>query len=72
MKFYKRVRTSQVQNERRVLSNILPCIMTEPRSISLDNPDDPESIVVTDGDFGEIGLDWTEGRELTRPNLSKL
>ena len=68
-KLYRRVRTSQVQNERTVLSNILPNIITESRSISLENPDNHGLVMVTDEDFDETGLDWIEEQEVTRSDL---
>lgn len=57
-KLYRRLQTSQAQNERTMLTKILPCIIKEARKMSSTDPD--EKVVITDEDFDDTGLDLCE------------
>lgn len=66
-KLYRRLQTSQAQNERTMLTKILPCIIKEARKMSSTDPD--EKVVITDEDFDDTGLDLCEDQEFIRAYL---
>ncbi|KAL9101389.1 MAG: hypothetical protein Q9163_003347 [Psora crenata] len=65
-RLYGRLITAKDQNEATLLGKVLPCIIKTDTKVSIEDPQNPAQLIVTDEDFEDSGLDTVFDQEFQR------